>query len=64
MIETRKSGPRRDVDWFLIRKEFEDTQHSITQIGERFGVDKSNVYHALRTWARMGITPMTTRLAA
>lgn len=41
-----------------------DAGATYRQIGERFGVDKSNVYHAIRAWSRMGITPMTTRIAA
>lgn len=57
MIETRKSGPRRDVDWFLIRKEFEDTQHSITQIGERFGVAHTSIMRRAKKegWIRGGL---------
>jgi hypothetical protein len=33
-------------------------------IAQRFGVHKSQVGHAMKAWARMGITPMSTRMAA
>ncbi len=41
-----------------------DAGASYAQIAERFGVHKSQIGHSVKTWKRMGITPMTVRLAA
>ena len=54
---TSKRGPRKDVDWFIIRKEFERGTLPLHKIAEQFNVAHTSVSRrALKEgWVRGGV---------
>ena len=52
-----KTGPRKGLDWFAIRKAYESGNASLSAIAKEFGVDQSSISRRSfgEGWVRGGI---------
>lgn len=63
MTERKRSGPRADVDWFIIRRAFESDRYSMEEIAARMGVAGTSIARRAKKegWVRGGLNAVLAK---